>query len=505
MAKFIPSSQQKAFFDWVEKGKGNCFLEAAAGCGKTTTLIESLSGMKGFIALIAFNKKIADELGSRVADRNIKGANAGTFHSFGLRAWKAHLDKKFFPRDFVNSYKVNDIISNTMEEDDVNLYGSTVRKLVSLAKQYAFGVNFALDDINEWMNLVDHFDIESDLDKDAKIEVAIKFAISVLKKSIDLASEVIDFDDMIYMPVYKRIKLKFQFDWVLVDEAQDISPFRMIFARMLMKPKSRAVFVGDRKQAIYAFAGADAQAVENIIREFKCTLLPLSVTYRCPKSVVAQARNYVDHIEAHETAPDGEVTAINREDFEKVYDTLTAHDAILCRKTAPLIGLAYTLIRKGIACKVEGKDIGNGLNQLVKKWKVKSVEKYLERLENWENAQVSKLSAKKHKEMAIEALQDRVATVRALCEGCMTIDEVSAKISRMFGDTDDEVKYNKAPRLTLSTCHRSKGLEFPNVYILGFNEYMPSPMAKQDWERQSETNLIYVAVTRAKNKLTLVG
>jgi len=778
MAKFVPSSQQQAFFDWVKNGQGNCFLEAAAGCGKTTTLVESLAGMKGFIALIAFNKKIADELAQRVSDRNIRHSTAGTFHSFGLRAWKTHLNKKFFPKDFVNSYKVNDIIAAHMEEEDADLYASTVRKLVSLAKQYAFGVICALDDVNEWMKLVDHFDIESDLDKDAKIEVAVKFAIAILKKSIDLSAEVIDFDDMIYMPVYKKIKLKFQFDWVLVDEAQDISPFRMIFARMLMKPNARAVFVGDRCQplgtlvqvskteqkkiedlkigdtvisfsskdgafvqkgrtvtgitrrpysgkmirveserktsrytpnhyvrvlmepladthvvylmekfgkfrvgktvfrgntknsgfllrmrqeqadnvwilktfvtkkealfyeaqisfqynlpmitfspvnsgsvwnqellldfwnsvsnrltaekclsdhgrdirysmnelitaegmfritrpvkiraanlmsgmcvlhykgvshydrsdykpatvtiedyvgdvvslsveidhsyiadgiatyncqAIYAFAGADAQAVENIIREFKCTLLPLSVTYRCPKTVVAQARNYVSHIEAHETAPEGEVVSLSRDDFEKIHDTLTPRDAILCRKTAPLIKLAYTLIRKGIACKVEGKDIGNGLNQLVKKWKVKSVEKYLERLEKWEDTQVAKLSAKKHKEMAVEALQDRVATVRVLCEGCMTIDEVSAKINRMFGDSDDEVKYNKTPRLTLSTAHRSKGLEFQNVYIFGFNEYMPSPMAKQDWERQSERNLIYVAVTRAKNKLTLVG
>lgn len=39
--KFVPSPQQQAVFDWVESGRGNAFIEAVAGAGKTTTLIEA--------------------------------------------------------------------------------------------------------------------------------------------------------------------------------------------------------------------------------------------------------------------------------------------------------------------------------------------------------------------------------------------------------------------------------------------------------------------------------
>jgi superfamily I DNA/RNA helicase len=57
--------------------------------------------------------------------------------------------------------------------------------------------------------------------------------------------------------------------------------------------------------------------------------------------------------------------------------------------------------------------------------------------------------------------------------------------------------------LTLCTVHKAKGLEWNRVYIL--DEFlMPSKYARQAWQQQQETNLQYVAVTRAKQELKFI-
>jgi ATP-dependent exoDNAse (exonuclease V) beta subunit len=55
--------------------------------------------------------------------------------------------------------------------------------------------------------------------------------------------------------------------------------------------------------------------------------------------------------------------------------------------------------------------------------------------------------------------------------------------------------------VTLSTIHKAKGREWPKVFLLGRNRYMPSKYATQDWQLDQEKNLIYVAVTRAQEEL----
>jgi superfamily I DNA/RNA helicase len=53
--------------------------------------------------------------------------------------------------------------------------------------------------------------------------------------------------------------------------------------------------------------------------------------------------------------------------------------------------------------------------------------------------------------------------------------------------------------------HKSKGLEWPVVHILGRGDIMPSPRAKQEWQMEQEINLCYVAVTRAQEILVDVA
>src|SRR5512137_30735 len=89
------SDQQENIFGWAKEGEGNLVVRARAGTGKTTTIIEAINyAPEQSILLAAFNKKIAEELKTKL--KNPK-AEAKTLHSVGCgfvyRNWQgAQLD-----------------------------------------------------------------------------------------------------------------------------------------------------------------------------------------------------------------------------------------------------------------------------------------------------------------------------------------------------------------------------------------------------------------------------
>jgi very-short-patch-repair endonuclease len=292
---------------------------------------------------------------------------------------------------------------------------------------------------------------------------------------------------------------------LLVHNCQDTNPARRCLARKMLKPGGRAVFVGDPCQAIYGFTGADNDSLDVIRREFGCTELPLTISYRCPRAVVREAKRLVSHIEVDLAAPEGKVRSCQLSDLlpgersgaldvhVPPVERLTADDAVLCRVTKPLVKLAFRLIRAGIACHVEGREIGTGLLKLATRWKsVKTMDKLRERLQDYLETETAKMMVKKQESQAA-ALADRVETLLALMEGCPNLACVEKKIADLFKDGE--------PTLTLSTVHKAKGREWGRVYILGRGVHMPSKWARQDWQQDQERNLEYVAVTRAKSEL----
>ncbi len=61
------------------------------------------------------------------------------------------------------------------------------------------------------------------------------------------------------------------------------------------------------------------------------------------------------------------------------------------------------------------------------------------------------------------------------------------------------------PTVTLSTVHRAKGLEGERIFILQANDLPLTWRNQTQWQRQQEDNLLYVALTRSKSKLYVVG
>jgi DNA helicase-2/ATP-dependent DNA helicase PcrA len=484
-----PSIYQQAIFDFVSKGKGSAIVSAVAGSGKTTTIVKAVSLIPKSqkVLMLAFNKTIADELSQRI---NLPNVDVKTFHACGLAAYKAK-----FPKCKVDSNKLYHVIDQltgsinlSFEQRQEMMY---VPKLVRLAKSMGIGTSVLENSDQNWIALAEHHDIG--VSDGFNIQNVLGFCKSALQLSNENTS-LVDFDDMIYLPVQQNLLFK-KYDWVFVDEAQDTSQTQRWILKALMSSKSRLIAVGDACQAIYGFRGADSSSILSIASDFDAITLPLSISYRCSRLVVEEAKKTVSHIEASETAPEGSVSTLQNyscSDFNK-------SDAILCRNVAPLVKMAYGLISRGIPANMMGRDIGKGLTQIVKNMRSKDTKDLTEKLSKWESKEVARISKEKNSESLVESLSDKLECIRLFLS-----QNVSGKVFDLIKEIEGFFSEDVNGNLTLATVHRSKGLEFQKVFILDRNRFNPK-WAKQSWMVEQEKNLVYVAVTRAKNDLVYIS
>jgi len=492
---FKTTPQQDRFLAALTHTKKHIALVARAGCGKTSSILLAIDILRKHfplaeIVVCAYNKAIADEVGEKLkaaGHTNWKFIQSSTLHGLGYGL------VKFMFKPEIDDKKVKRLIER--KNDGVYLsYAEQIAALVRYAKQAGFGFfpDKQIGNAGCWYDLADHFDVNG-LDDTSEMDLIIEAAQVIYRESL-AQTDVIDFDDMILFPLVKNMRVKFGKDFIFLDEAQDLSPARQALARKFLKPHTgRMILVGDPAQAIYGFSGADAEALPNMIRSLQAVELPLSVTWRCPKTVVRLAQTIVPDIQAADSAIEGYVGQIGSWPQD-----LGPGDAILCRNTAPLVEIAYKMIRAKVPCKVEGKNIGEGLRAMTRRWKVKSIDAFLNRLEDYREREVQKAQAKDREDL-IEAVEDKCATLREICSACIlesktTTADVDQFIDNLFADGATNV-------LTLATYHRSKGREWKRVILFEHNARCPSKAARQSWQIEQEHNLAYVAFTRAQEQL----
>ena len=503
MSPFAPSTHQQRFFDWLKTGRGSAILIAVAGSGKTTTVFKALPLIpeRESVLVLSFNsintreakerlEKLTVEYDARHFEpRTFRKVRCSTFHSLGFGSVCKFLNLR--PDQITtDGGKLGNLFRAGHGENDIEMYGAFVTKLVSLAKGEGIGA-IVPDTADRWWGLVNHHDLSLESEF-ADEETGIELARELLRSSNEVARQgSIDFDDQIYLPLLWRLRL-WQNDWVFVDEAQDTNPARRALVKLALRPGGRLVAVGDPFQAIYGFTGASNDALELIKQEFRAVELPLTVSYRCPKAVGPLVRGIVPYFETAPNAIEGEVKTLPVAEALKL---LSDRDVVLCRNTAPLVELAYQMIAEGRGCTILGKEIGEGLVKLIKQMKAAGLERLLEKIGEFEAREVAKHMAKGEEGRA-EAVTDRVACIvtvaNRLPETQRTIPALIAKLGSMFSDTNGV--------LTLSTVHKAKGREWLNVAIYR-PELMPSKWARQEHQYKQELNLQVVAWTRAKETL----
>lgn len=483
-----PTREQEKLFNYVKKRNENILIKAYAGCGKTTSIVEAVKLLPTdkSILFLAFNKHIQEELKLKVPPHVKCFTTYGLGNSAILR--KYGKDIKF------DEFKLDKIIKEKsktwdLEEEfdfdlgSVNTYLINIKKLVNLCR-------LTLTIKSEYIPYVaEKFDINLRKPKDIK---------RVLK-ILDAATNdrtMYDFTDMIYLPAIDNTLWMYQYEYVFVDEIQDLNRCQIkIMEKSLKRERKtgkvlgRLIAVGDKFQGVYGFNGTDEKSFEWFENYPNSETLTLSTSFRCSKSVIAKAQEIVPEIQALETAPEGIVRQNGN-----VLEEATNGDFVLCRTTMPLVELFFQFLAKDKKAIIKGSDIGVHLIELIGNIDtVENVVKHWNKeLTNFRNELFNSGIINPNEHSGYTNLEDKVNTLLFLAQYANSIADLKLKIKTIFTDEIEGI--------CLSTVHKVKGLEANRVFIIR-PDLLPMTNVRKPWEIQQEKNLTYVAYTRAKLEL----
>ena len=491
------SKYQKDIFDYIEHGQGHLVVEAAAGSGKTFTLIKCLELIPNDkrILLTAFNKDIVNELKKKA--KEFPNVECKTLHGLGMLMVMKNVDEmspvpeifKYSSQFYSNPSAYTKINLFRLKKHDRKTYMDNVKKYVDFARYFLCQTPKDLDEIEK------AYEIETVADEK---EVAMKL-LEWGKTNL----KTMDYTDMIWLPNVLNLKpIGLQYDYIMVDECQDMNKAERELVLKCFKMGTRMVSVGDENQLIYQFSGSDKDSLNTLKNLPNTKCLPLSISYRCADSIVEYAQRIVPSIEKNDDHRAGNV--LEDVPLEDVKDG----DMVLCRTNAPLVDLYNRYLKLGKKSYIVGKDIGSNMKTIIESMNMTEV--------NWGNIEKDGLFIRLYddlfetrnkimvesnvsKEDAINSRQfqdklDMINAIGAMANGIISVDELLGKIDVVFP------KKVQKEGIKLSTIHKSKGLECENVYI-ACKSLMPSKNATTKWEKRQERNLMYVAYTRAKNKL----
>lgn len=483
----IGTPQQEAFWREVAEGNSHLVLEARAGCGKTFSIIEAARrARESRIGFSAFNKHIAEELQEKIPT----GAKAFTLHSLGFTAIR-----RAFSKVEVDAGKGAQIVREIYPDAAQNkAFAGVVCKLTSLCKSYLSDGSdpIALNEIalrhDVDLTPAGRSEIGADVYRE-RVFAAVPRVLLLMRER----TATVDMDDMVWLPVVLDLSVG-SYDLLFIDESQDMNLCQQRLSFMAC-PAGRIVIVGDPRQAIYAFRGADTRSMARMAEQLEatargCKTLPLTLTRRCPKAHVRLAQEIVPDIEAMPEAPEG---ALQNIQMDKIAARALPREMVICRVNAPLISVAHNLLRLGKKPVVKGRDIGASIRDLLKKLDATTIPQLAAALTEYSQAEGARLAAA-GKDDALIRLQDRVTTLEVLMEGCSGLGQLETKMAQLFDAKDD------GDSVVLASVHSCKGLEAETVYILK-PELMPHPKATRPEDAEQEQNIRYVALTRSKATL----
>ena len=260
---FTPSSYQEAIYDWQAQGKGDAFVDAVAGSGKTSVLVglaERLPvAVRHRAVFLAFNAHIAEELSRRLPP----GMKAATIHSLGMKALRNHFRPS--AREWVDKRRQRRMMDFFF--DHTSQRPKPGIKLADLKDAALDLLRFAMltltdpNDGRAMESLAAHFGVEvADWSVvGPAVAKVLCWTQSGLPSSGDAnlfggqhlsPEDGISFDDMVYLPVALDLPVP-QFDMIYCDEAQDLNAAQRELVLKMRAPRSascpdggRIVFVG---------------------------------------------------------------------------------------------------------------------------------------------------------------------------------------------------------------------------------------------------------------------
>jgi DNA helicase-2/ATP-dependent DNA helicase PcrA len=285
----LNEEQQKAI-----EPDGISLVFAGAGSGKTRTLIYKLanvllSGFKPYkIIALTFTNKAAQEMKERALRliREITSVKSelsiasnlfvGTFHSWGAKFLRQETSPTLTIYDEEDAKKLLKEILRNLNED---LEPDYIKETISFAKN-------RLIDISEF--------IESSQNFERKIAEIWKIYDRKLRELNGF-----DFDDLILCPLQmlsknQRLKEKYQYQYVLVDEFQDTNLPQYLLVKLLTEKHKNLFCCGDDYQAIYGWRGSNYKNILQLENDFnQINAFILGRNYRSTKKIIASANHLI--------------------------------------------------------------------------------------------------------------------------------------------------------------------------------------------------------------------
>ena len=232
--------------------KGVVNVLAPAGSGKTKTLVNRVlyllnNGVKkDNILVLAYNKKAREELANRL---NIEGLNIYTFHSFGNKIINKYTNLIFIEDDSVNREILNKVLDSSKRIIN-NKTDELIEDYLKYIKEIKEEVLSKEEINNKYHNFYD-----------------------IYSKYLFLLEEYsyYTYEDMLYILIIMilknpslRLYLQSKYQYILVDESQDLNKLQLLLLKIIALPNNNLFLVGDDDQMIYSFRGAS----NNLLKEF---------------------------------------------------------------------------------------------------------------------------------------------------------------------------------------------------------------------------------------------
>lgn len=451
----LNSSQREA----VTHKTGPLLIIAGPGSGKTRTVVYSIAYAieKGVlpdrILAFSFTVKASKELRNRVKEivGKEKGdlVNISTFHSFCRKVLKEDIDK--LGRGYTPNFKsLEEKDQRKIVKDLTRINERQVRAEVDYIQSHRFP---KAEDILNFIKKCKAGEIspsdagnqvpDSDSSEDY-IKIYERYEQYLKDKNwIDYENQQL-FTDALFRNV-PEIKTKWQdkFKLIFVDEYQDTDPIQYRVVKALAEPHQNLRVVGDDDQGIYGWRGADIQNILNFEQDYlSAKVISLGQNYRSTQRIVETSRALA------EFNPDRREKELFTRNFEgeKVKHLHCESDE---KEAATIAAFIQRSIHQG----------------------------------DWQ-------------------LDDFAVLYRTNKQGHL-FKTVLSNLGIQYHEVHDSSE-TRATGVSIMTIHKSKGLEFSNVFVTGIcNDLLPHYYNRDEKDWPEELRLFYVAMTRAKNWLCL--
>lgn len=528
-----PSDEQLAIFDAIlnDKQCRNIRVNAVAGSGKSTVIkcCVGLIPMDKKILVLAHNKNVKDhmikgleEIG-RYAKKN--SLSIQTFHGLGygtlgkLNGWggkkidigenfkynkyfESHITE-FLPADYEswskskkNNYRRN--IFELLNYARVNLCQTKreIEKKVSLK----YGINPVANEISVIMQLMQW-------GKD------------------NIKQQILDFTDCIWLPCederctkiywggheYDKDKKRSNcYDYVFVDEAQDMSPAQLELVIKATKSRNtRVILMGDSDQAINMWCGSINDALDKAVKKITNNDwldLNLTTNYRCDTKIIDMANEYLkEHNKSKRLVPHtANPGAIQ---YNAKLNDIQNGDLVLARFTSTVFEVFGKLLRLGKKAVIRGEsEFLTVFNKLAMENNNTIDDILLLVKESFVNEWNAATKNDDYKESIHNEGVIRSYEIVRIIESLSKITSDKEQLTKLLKECIVPENHNSKDVIEISTVHKAKGAEADNVYI-ACPSVLYSPLVNdksQEWERISEGNLQYVAYTRARHKMAFI-